>query len=233
MFRPPEVAALISPIACQAYALRCEGRSDIKNRTTISTGASLNGTPISVELLNTTTSSDVCSAKLFPGIAFVECLTPVTPQYAARFLNSLLSLSISGEKVINQSAVNLHLLCPACLVAEQPTTQTKLILGQPAEEYLMGLCQMFFLPDDTDLVAVLENIPTGGGDLDVNFGVVLANYTTKVRQGCLFSVGALDAQQQAYPVNYPCNATFGTQGPAAGGAAAPTLSYGPATGLKG
>jgi hypothetical protein len=71
---------------------------------------------------------------------------------------------------------------------------------------------MFFLPNGTHMVASLNEIPTGAGDIRVNAGAVMANYTTKARQGCLFSVGALDAQQQAYPVTYPCGPTFGAAG---------------------
>lgn len=41
------------------------------------------------------------------------------------------------------------------------------------------------------------------------------------QKGCLFGVGALDAQQQAYPVTTPCPATFG--------AAKPPITYYPVT----
>jgi len=69
---------------------------------------------------------------------------------------------------------------------------------------------MMFVPlGRKNIIATLTGIPTGAGPLRINTGAVLANYTTKARQGCLFGVGALDAQQQAYPVTYPCNATFG------------------------
>jgi septal ring factor EnvC (AmiA/AmiB activator) len=44
-----------------------------------------------------------------------------------------------------------------------------------------------------------------------------AKAAEKARQGGLFGVGALDAEQQAYPVTSPCPATFG--------AAQPQISY--------
>lgn len=36
-----------------------------------------------------------------------------------------------------------------------------------------------------------------------------AKQAQKTQQGCLFGVGALDAEQQAYPVTSPCPPTFG------------------------
>ena len=96
----------------------------------------------------------------------------------------------------------------------------QLTLGQ-SEDEVLGCCQMFFLPDGTRMVGTLSGIPTGGGSLRINTGAIMANYTTKARQGCLFGVGALDAQQQAYPVTYPCPSTFGAaQSPTTSPAAA-------------
>ena len=207
-FVAPEYAALINPTACSAFAMRCEGRADIKQRSTVSTGTVLDGTALSVELVNETTRNAVCDAKMFI-TPFVELWNDVDLIYGCRFVTSTLNFSIDGEPVIKDSAVNNHLLCPACLVVNQPTTTpATVMIGCDCELALLGMCQMFFLPDGTEIIATLSNIPTGGGDLIINGGVILVNYTTKVRQGCLFSVGALDAQQQAFQVNYPCNATF-------------------------
>lgn len=225
-FIAPEYAALINPIACSAYAMRCEGRADIKQRTVISTGTTTGSTLSKQTVLNVDTSSQVCDAKMFI-TPFVELYNDVTLDYASEFVNSLLTFSIDGEDVIKQSAINNHLLCPACLIARQPTDEVRVLLGCECELGLLGMCQMFFLPTGTNIEACIENIPTGGGDLNVVAGVILVNYTTKVRQGCLFGVGALDAQQQAYPVNYPCNASFGAV-PAEGAGA--TSMSGPAAG---
>jgi len=208
MFRPPEYAALINPIACNAFAMRCEGRADIKQTVTLDTTLTGGGTPITLNSLNFTTSSAVCDAKMFV-LPYVELVTPVSPDYLGQFHTALLTFSIDGEKVINQSAIQNHLLCPACLVAAQPTNLGVQLIAGVSEDELLGGCQMFFLPNGTNLAAVITGIPTGGGVLRVNTGAILANYTTKARQGCLFGVGALDAQQQAYPVTYPCPATFG------------------------
>lgn len=207
MFRPPEYAALINPIACNAFAMRCEGRSDVKQSITVDTGSTTGGTPLDVNTLDITTSSAVCDAKMFV-LPFVELVTPVTPDYLGQFQTAHFNFNIDGEKVINDSAIQLHLMCPACLVAGQTTTSVLLIAGVTEDE-LLGSCQMFFLPNGTRLQANITDIPTGGGVLRINTGAILANYTTKARQGCLFGVGALDAQQQAYPVSFPCPATFG------------------------
>lgn len=229
-FVAPEYAALINPIACNAFAMRCEGRADIKQRQVVSTGTASGSTLTPQTLLDVTTESQVCDAKMFI-TPFVELYNDVTLDYASQFVNSLLNFSIDGEPVIKDSAVNNHLLCPACLIARQPTDEVRILLGCACELGLLGMCQMFFLPNGTRILATLTNVPTGGGDLNVNAGVILVNYTTKVRQGCLFGVGALDAQQQAYPVQYPCNASFGAvpsesnaipmSGPAAGAAMGP------------
>lgn len=207
MFRPPEYAALINPIACNAFAMRCEGRADIKQTITVDTGLTAGGTPIDVESLNYTTSSAVCDAKMFV-LAFAELVTPVTPDYLGQFQTALFTFDIDGEKVIDESAINNHLMCPACLVAGQTTSAVLLIAGV-SEDELLGGCQMFFLPNGTHLTANITGIPTGAGVIRINTGAILANYTTKARQGCLFGVGALDAAQQAYPVTYPCASTFG------------------------
>lgn len=208
MFRPPEYAALINPIACNAFAMRCEGRADIKQTVTVDTGLTPGGTPITLNSLDFTTSSQVCDAKMFV-LPYVELVTPVSPDYLGQFHTARLTFSIDGEKVINDSAIQNHLLCPACLVAAQPTDLGVLLIAGVSEDELLGGCQMFFLPNGTRLQAQITGIPTGGGVLRINTGAILANYTTKARQGCLFGVGALDAQQQAYPVTYPCPATFG------------------------
>lgn len=207
MFRPPEYAALINPIACNAFAMRCEGRADIKQTVTIDTGNTDGQATQDLETMNYTTSSAVCDAKMFV-LPYAELVTPVTPDYLGQFHTALFTFNIDGEKVIDQSAIQNHLLCPACLVAGQTTSSVLLIAGV-SEDELLGGCQMFFLPNGTNLVANIENIPSGAGVLRINTGAILANYTTKARQGCLFGVGALDAQQQAYPVTYPCPSTFG------------------------
>jgi hypothetical protein len=207
MFRPPEYAALINPIACNAFAMRCEGRADVKQSITVDTGVTAGGTPINVTSLDLTTSSAVCDAKMFV-LPFVELVTPVTPDYLGQFQTALFTFSIDGELVVNNSAIQLHLLCPACLVAAQPTTETLLIAGV-CEDELLGGCQMFFLPNGTRMIGTITGIPTGAGVIRINTGAILANYTTKARQGCLFGVGALDAQQQAYPVSFPCPPSFG------------------------
>jgi len=206
-FIAPEFAALINPIACAAFAMRCEGRSDVEQRNVVATGATVDGEPIDAIVLDHTTESAVCDAKMFV-LPFVKLLNCVDLDYASRFFTARLTFSIDGEDVVDDSAIENHLLCPACLVCSQPTTDVGVILGTP-ELGLLGTCQMFFLPNGTRLTATIADIPTGGGDLIINAGAILVNYTTKVRQGCLFGVGALDAAQQAYPVSYPCPATFG------------------------
>jgi hypothetical protein len=206
-FVAPEYAALINPTACAAYAMRCEGRADIKSRSSIATGTILDGDVLEAEILNETTENAVCDAKMFI-TPFVELWNDVSLEYGCRFVTAKLNFSIDGEPVVKDSAVNNHLLCPACLVARQPTDALTFMLGCDCELALLGMCQMFFLPNGTKVLATLSDIPTGGGDLLLNAGLILANYTTKVRQGCLFGVGALDAQQQAFAVNYPCIASF-------------------------
>jgi hypothetical protein len=207
MFRPPEYAALINPIACNAFAMRCEGRADIKQTVTINTGNTDGQATQDVEVMNYTTSSAVCDAKMFV-LPYAELVTPVTPDYLGQFHTALFTFNIDGEKVIDDSAIQNHLLCPACLVAGQTTSSVLLIAGV-SEDELLGGCQMFFLPNGTNLVANITGIPSGAGTIRVNTGAILANYTTKARQGCLFGVGALDAQNQAYPVTFPCASTFG------------------------
>jgi len=239
MFRPPEYAALINPIACNAFAMRCEGRNDLEQTLVVDTGLTLDGTPINAVVLDATTQSQVCDAKLFV-CPFIKLLTPVSPDYAGRFFLARFTFSIDGEKVVNDSAVEMHLVCPACQIAVQPSpdssdaTLVRLLLGQ-SEDEVLGCCQMFFLPNGTRIVATLSGIPTGAGAIRINTGAILANYTTKARQGCLFGVGALDAQQQAYPVTYPCPSTFGAaQAPTTSPAVAPTgVSFGPASGVSG
>lgn len=239
MFRPPEYAALINPIACNAFAMRCEGRNDIEQTLIVDTGTTPDGTPINAVTLDAVTQSQVCDAKLFV-CPFIKLLTPVSTDYAGKFFLSRFTFSIDGEQVVRESAVELHLLCPACQIAVQPSPDTpdadavRLLLGY-SEDEIMGCCQMFFLPNGTRIVATLAGIPTGApGSLRINTGAILANYTTKARQGCLFGVGALDAQQQAYPVTYPCPSTFGAAVQPSTSPAVPatTVSYGPASGVS-
>jgi hypothetical protein len=238
MFRPPEYAALINPIACNAFAMRCEGRNDLEQTLVVDTGTTPDGTPINAVVLDAVTQSQVCDAKMFV-CAFIKLLTPVSPDYAGKFFLSIFTFSIDGELVVDHSSVELLLLCPACQIAVQPSpasadaTLVRLLLGQTEDE-LLGCCQMFFLPNGTHIIANLDGIPTGAGSIRLNTGAILANYTTKARQGCLFGVGALDAQQQAYPVTYPCPSTFGaavspTTTPAV---PATSVSFGPASGVS-
>jgi hypothetical protein len=229
-FISPEYAALINPNACAAYAMRCEGRADVKQRTVVATGTTPGSVLGKTSILSHTTKSQVCDAQMFV-MPFVEVYNDLTLDYASQFVTTLLNFDIDGEPVIKNSAINNHLLCPACLIARQPTDEVRILLGCDCELGLLGMCQMFFLPNGTEINASLDNIPTGGGDLNVVAGVILVNYTTKVRQGCLFSVGALDAAQQAYPVNYPCQPSFsapseGGGAPMSGPAAGP--AFGPA-----
>ncbi|HXX92354.1 MAG TPA: hypothetical protein VEN81_01895 [Planctomycetota bacterium] len=228
MFRPPEYAALINPIACNAFAMRCEGRADVKQTVTVDSTLTQGSTLNPLQTLNFTTSSQVCDAKMFV-LPYVELVTPVTPDYLGQFHIAQLTFAIDQELVINQSSVQNHLLCPACLVAAQPTNQGVQLIAGVSEDELLGGCQMFFLPNGTNMIATLTGIPTGAGVLRINTGSILANYTTKARQGCLFGVGALDAQQQAYPVSYPCPSTFGAASqpqstvPASSPTAGPTM----------
>ncbi len=237
MFRPPEYAALINPIACNAFAMRCEGPNNLEQSLVVDTGTTADEDPIDAVTLDATTVSQVCDAKLFV-MPFIKLMTPVSADYAGKFFLSKFTFSIDGEKVINDSAVEHSLLCPACQIAVQPSPDSadvanlRIFVGSTQDD-LLGNCQMFFLPNGTRLIANLSDIPTGAGSVRLNTGAVLANYTTKARQGCLFGVGALDAQQQAYPVTYPCPSTFGaamspTTSPAV---AATSVSYGPASGV--
>lgn len=239
MFRPPEYAALINPIACNAFAMRCEGRNDVEQTLVVDTGNTPDQTPINSVVLDVTTESQVCDAKMFV-MPFIKLLTPVSPDYAGKFFLARFTFSIDGEKVVNESAVEKHLLCPACQIAVQPSpastdvADVRLLLGEREDE-LLGQCQMFFLPNNTRIIATLNGIPTGApGNVRINTGAVLANYTTKARQGCLFGVGALDAQQQAYPVTYPCPSTFGAavQPHTTPAVPAASVSYGPASGVS-
>lgn len=238
MFRPPEYAALINPIACNAFAMRCEGRADVEQSLVVDTGITSGATAFSVTSLDVTTQSAVCDAKMFV-LPFVKLLTPISTDYAGLFFLARFTFSIDGEKVIGDSAIEKHLLCPACLIAVQPSpastsvADVRIILGEREDE-LLGQCQMFFLPNGTRIQATINGIPAGAGNLRINTGAVLANYTTKARQGCLFGVGALDAQQQAYPVTYPCPATFGASMAPATSPALPaaSVSYGPASGVS-
>jgi hypothetical protein len=229
-FIAPEFAALINSINCTAYAMRCEGRSDVEQRNVIATGNTA-GTTADETVLDVTTESQVCDAKMFV-LPFVKLLTPVTPDTASQFFTARFNFSIDGEDVIDDSAIENHLLCPACLIAAQPTTSTLLLLGSP-EVALLGTCQMFFLPNGTRIVATINDLPQGLGDLIVNAGSILVNYTTKVRQGCLFSVGALDAAQQAYPVQYPCNPSFGASNVGETSMAGSSPTAGPTAGPAG
>jgi len=237
MFRPPEYAALINPIACNAFAMRCEGRNDIEQTLVVDTGSTADLTPLNVVSLDVTTSSQVCDAKMFV-MPFVKLLTPVSPDYAGKFFLAKFTFSIDGEKVVNESAIEKHLICPACQIAVQPSPDSsdaadvRLLLGEREDE-LLGQCQMFFLPNGTRIQGSITGIPTGAGNIRINTGAVLANYTTKSRQGCLFGVGALDAQQQAYPVSYPCPATFGAAvQPSTPAVPAASVSYGPGSGVS-
>lgn len=239
MFRPPEYAALINPIACNAFAMRCEGRNDVEQTLVVDTGNTADLTPINVVTLDVTTQSQVCDAKMFV-MPFIKLLTPVSPDYAGKFFLARFTFSIDGEKVVQNSAVEKHLICPACQIAVQGSPDSadianvRLILGEREDE-LLGQCQMFFLPNGTRIIADLVGVPTGApGNIRLNTGAVLANYTTKARQGCLFGVGALDAQQQAYPVTYPCPSTFGSSAQPMTTPALPaaSVSYGPASGVS-
>jgi len=238
MFRPPEYAALINPIACNAFAMRCEGPNNVEQSLVVDTGTTADLTPLTAVVLDVTTQSQVCDAKMFV-CPFIKLLTPVSPDYAGKFFLAKFTFSIDGEKVVNDSAVEHHLVCPACQIAVQPSPDStdvadvRILLGTDQDECL-GQCQMFFLPNGTRIVATLTGIPTGAGSLRINTGAVMANYTTKARQGCLFGVGALDAQQQAYPVTYPCPSTFGAaQSPTTSPAVpATSVSYGPASGVS-
>ena len=120
MFRPPEYAALINPIACNAFAMRCEGRNDLEQTLVVDTGLTPGGTPINAQTLNATTQSQVCDAKMFV-MPFIKLLTPVSPDYAGQFFLALFTFSIDGELVVNNAAVEKHLLCPACLIAVMPS----------------------------------------------------------------------------------------------------------------
>ena len=239
MFRPPEYAALINPIACNAFAMRCEGRNDVEQTLVVDTGTTPDGTPINVVTLDVTTQSQVCDAKMFV-MPFIKLITPVSPDYAGKFFLARFTFSIDGEQVVKDAAVEKLLLCPACQIAVQPSPDSadiadvRLLLGEREDE-LLGQCQMFFLPNGTRIVANLVGVPTGApGNIRINTGAVLANYTTKARQGCLFGVGALDAQQQAYPVTYPCPSTFGASGAPTTTPAVPaaSVSYGPGSGVS-
>jgi hypothetical protein len=238
MFRPPEYAALINPIACNAFAMRCEGRADVEQSLVVDTGLTSGGTALNVTSLDTTTSSAVCDAKMFV-LPFVKLLTAVSLDYAGLFFLARFTFSIDGEKVVNDSAIEKHLLCPACQIAVQPSPNSttvadiRIILGE-GEDELLGGCQMFFLPNGTRIQATITGVPAGAGAIRINTGAVLANYTTKARQGCLFGVGALDAQQQAYPVTYPCPPSFGAAMQPAVSPAVPaaSVSFGPASGVS-
>lgn len=238
MFRPPEYAALINPIACNAFAMRCEGRNDIEQTLVIDTGLTPDLPGLTAVLLDVTTQSQVCDAKMFV-MPFIKLLTAVSLDFAGKFFLSRFTFSVDGEKVVNDASVEKLLLCPACLVAVQPSPDTtdpaavRVILGEREDE-LLGQCQMFFLPNGTRIQATLTGIPTGAGPIRLNTGAVLANYTTKARQGCLFGVGALDAQAQAYPVTYPCPSTFGAAVTPAVTPAIPaaSVSFGPASGVS-
>lgn len=213
MIKPPEYSALINPIACNAYAMRYDGRKDTVQTLVIDTGEKYDGCPLTTVIVcDYITQSMVCDALLYM-TPFVRLMTPVKPDYAAQFMMTHLAVEIDGERVIKDEQVERYLIIPPFRLPEvvegKHAGNDILVLAGKEEEDLLGGCRLHFLPNGTRIQIRLTGIPTGSGKIRITSGALLGNYTTKPKQGCLFEVGELDAQQQAYPSPYGWTETRG------------------------
>jgi hypothetical protein len=92
MIEPPEYAALINPIACNAFAMRYVGRKDFVQNLTIDTGPRNSLAPITVELFDGSLEEMAPSDSLMFISPFVKLVTAVPADYAAQLLISRLTV---------------------------------------------------------------------------------------------------------------------------------------------
>ncbi len=201
MIRPPDYAALINPIACSAYSLRYEHRADLIKNIQVNTRVKSGGKPTQVTLVDYVVKLPVCDA-LMHIAPFVTVVTPVDPEYAARFMMAQLYETVDGDPKVVGESVRQYLLAPPYQLKYNSDQRRPLVVLGEKEGDLLGVCRLQFIPNDSRIIIKLKGIPSGAGVIQINAGVLMGYYTTKVKQGPGYEVGVLDDQQQAVRVSH-------------------------------
>ncbi len=201
MIEPPEYAALINPIAGNAFAMRYVGRKDFVQNLTIDTGPQNWLTPITVELFDGLMyETEPCDSLMFIS-PFVKLVTAVPADYAAQLLIARLTVVLEGEIVVDKGLLEKFLVAPPFQIAETSDSGQRLVYVGRNEDSLIGGCNLAFTSRKPTLSMRLEGLPAGIGVIRLIYGAILGHYTTRAKTGGLFAVGKLDAQQQVYPVS--------------------------------
>ena len=220
--RPPEYMALVNPIACNAFAMRFESRTDRAIPMTLS-----GMDPEAEVLFDQETSVSVCDAEMLIA-PYLKVVTPLPPRVAAHLLTARLTLEVDGEIVVAGEYVERFLLKPPFSGVGYSEKDPKVSVGLKTEADLLGTCKLNFLPNRSRVIIRLTKLPKYDGPVEIVLGVMLSRYTTKAKTGCLFGVAALDEHQAAAPITYSWQGAEGVAGrlgtAGAGGAHVPLSS---------
>ncbi len=199
MIKPPEYAALINPIGCNAFAMRFLKRVDLEIPFVFKPLGS-DPTHSKVNLFCHTLDTVVCDATMFIS-PFVTFVTPMSPEVAAQMCRVRLTVLIDGDKVVDAEPLRHFMVLPPF---ERSGLDTGTIWVGRNEDSLLGGSRLHFIPSEGIIEAYIDRIPEYSpdvGEIHLTVGAILALYTTKLRQGLLNDVGALDEHQNAVQVS--------------------------------
>ncbi len=236
MIHPPEYSSLIDPLRCAAFAMRFVKRVDLEVPFTFEPLGS-DPTHPRVKLFHHVTKTGVTDATMFIS-PFVTFSTPMTPELAAQMFLIRLTVEIDEEKVVDAEPLRHFMVLPPF---ERSKVKVDKVWVGRNEDSLLGGSRLQFLPNGSIISAYIDRVPTYApavGVICLTVGAILALYTTKVKQGVLMDVGALDDQMNAVQVAR----TWGSTDPLADVHAEAhrlaeirieeTIKYGAAAGIK-
>src|SRR3990170_3258606 len=143
LMKPPEYAALINPIACNAFAMRYVGRRDIAEAIVLDTRKDRGGKSPSLSF-DFTVQVSITEALMFVA-PFVKLTVPVKADYAGAFLAARLTVTIDGLKIVDKELLERYLVAPACRFSNPEHQENPLVFVGRDEDCLLGACTLSFL----------------------------------------------------------------------------------------
>ena len=128
---------------------------------------------------------------------FVTFVTPMDPEIAAKMLLIRLTVEVDGDKVVDAEPLRHFMVLPPF---ERSKVKVDKVWVGRNEDSLLGGSRLHFLKNGDIVQAYIDRIPEYSpdvGEIHLTVGVILALYTTTVKQGLLLEVGALDEHQNA------------------------------------
>lgn len=219
---PPEYAAVVDAMACQAVPVKLICSADAIYSNTVDGTATTNST-VTTTVINNATPGNApgpCNAMLNAGPVFITDDMPIADAMLVQRGSVRLVLDNDDEPLIDDDSIYKYLACTTCQIAGQPTAALRVIPGIPMNA-LQQQCPLVFTTRDT-LATLTTNFPTGFAETFTQVTILRQwEYSTQDRRRCWLTPGVYEpSSQQIIPINACAEAQLAPPTVVGGGIAA-------------